>query len=145
PALRFPACFTPRVMRPIAPGALSASRSANPVVVEKPEFVVKPAPTPPRPAETLPVSGPHQMPSHLLLHPSFDITKPSTAIADGEVIYPAAHNRIDKLYHPIYRLRVEASEDIFEFAQQCGALLELGRIERPPFALQASYAAELKA
>jgi hypothetical protein len=45
------------------------ARAANPVVVEQPEFLVEPTPTPPRPAETLSVSGPHQMSSHLLLHP----------------------------------------------------------------------------
>src|SRR6516165_8398926 len=104
PALRFPVCFAPRVMRPIAPEALSASRAANPVVVEEPEFVIEPAPTPPLPAETLPLSGPHQVPSHLLLHPVFDIAKASTGIADGEVVYPAAHNRVDKLHHRIHRL-----------------------------------------
>jgi hypothetical protein len=49
------------------------------------------------------------------------------------------------LHYPAYGLRVEASEDVLELAQQCGALLELGRIVRPPFALQAPYAAKLKA
>jgi hypothetical protein len=78
-------------MRPIAPGALSASRSANPVIPEEPEFIVEPTPTPPLPAETLPVSGPHEMPPHLLLHPVFDKAKASTGVADGKIVHPAAH------------------------------------------------------
>jgi hypothetical protein len=85
------------------------------------------------------------MSPHLLLHPVFDETEASTGIADSEVIDPATQRRVDKLHHPIYRLRDEASEDILELTQQGGALLELRRIIRPPFALQAPYAAELKA
>ena len=85
------------------------------------------------------------MPPHHLLHPVLDVTKAPTGIANGKVVHPAAQNRVDKLNDPLDRLRVEASEDVLELAQQCGALLELGRIIRPPLALQAPYAAELEA
>jgi Reverse transcriptase (RNA-dependent DNA polymerase) len=84
------------------------------------------------------------MSSHLLLHPVFDIAEASTGVADGKVVHPTAHNRIDELDYPIYRLRDEASENVLEFTQQCGTLLKLGRIIRPPLALQASHAAEFK-
>jgi hypothetical protein len=57
PALGFPVCFAPRVMRPIVPGALSAL-SGEPG--NQPEFVIEPAPTPPLPAEAVSVSGAHE-------------------------------------------------------------------------------------
>ena len=57
PALGFPVCFAPRVMRPIMPGALSAL-SGEPG--NQPEFVIEPAPTPPLPAEAFSVSGAHE-------------------------------------------------------------------------------------
>src|SRR5215470_9250921 len=85
------------------------------------------------------------MSAHLLLHPAFDITEAATGVADGEVVHPAAQNRIDELHHPPHRLRVEAPEDVLELAQQCGALLELGRIVRSPLALKTPHASELKA
>src|SRR5438552_9442113 len=84
------------------------------------------------------------MSPHLPLQPVFDESETSTGVAYGKVVHPTAHNRIDELDYPIDRLRDEASEDVLELAQQCDALLELGWIIRPPLALQASHAAELK-
>jgi hypothetical protein len=84
------------------------------------------------------------MPPHLLLHPVFDKTKAATGIADGKVVYPAANDRVDELHDPTHGLGVEASENIFELAELCSALLELGRIVRPPLALQTTYATKLK-
>ena len=70
PALGFPACFTPRVMGPIVLDWLSAmARTDDPVVVEQPEVVVEPSPTPPFPAEALALPGTHQVPPNLLFHP----------------------------------------------------------------------------
>src|SRR5215813_12314887 len=84
------------------------------------------------------------MSPHLPLQPVFDVSEASTSVAYRKVVHPTADNRIDKLDYPIHRLRDEASEDVLEFAQQCGALLELGRIVRPPLVSQTSHAAELK-
>ena len=39
---------------------------ADPIIVEQPELVIEPAPTPPLPAETFSASGPHQLSSTLL-------------------------------------------------------------------------------
>jgi hypothetical protein len=103
---------------------------AHLVVVEQPEFVIEPAPTPPLPAETLSVTGPHQITPHLLLHPVCDKAKASTGGADGKVVHPATYNRVDELDDPTHRLGVEAPETVLELVQQCGALLELGRIIR---------------
>ena len=76
---------------------------------------------------------------HPLLYPVFDKPKAATGVADGKVVYPAAHHQVNELYHPTHRLGVEAPENIFDLAQQCGALLKLGRIIRPPpLALQAT-------
>jgi len=140
PALRSPACFAVRVLRPVMLGALSAWRG-GPVVVEQLEFVIEPAPTPPLPAETFSASGPHQLSSHLLLHPVFDEAKTPTGVTKGKVVHPAAQNRVDELHHPSYRLGVETSGHIFELAQQDGALRELGRIIRLPLALLGSVRA----
>src|SRR5262249_15630825 len=85
------------------------------------------------------------MSSHLLLHPVFDEAETSTGVAKGKVVHPAGQNRVDELHHPPYRLRMEATEPVFELAQQDGALRELGRIIRLPLALQAPYAPQLKA
>ena len=51
----------------------------------------------------------------------------------------------DELHHPSYGLGVEAPEDVLELAQQCGTLLELGRIVRSPLALKTPHSPELKA
>ena|SRR5271156_2020186 len=63
----------------------------------------------------------------------------------GEVVYPTAQNRIDELHHRSYGLGVETQEEVLEVAQQCGALLELGRIVRSPFTLKTPHPPELKA
>jgi hypothetical protein len=73
-----------------------------------------------------------------------DETEASSGITNSKVVDPTADDWIDKLHYPVYRLGNEASEDVFELAQQYSSLFELGRIVRPPFALQAAYAAELK-
>jgi len=98
----------------------------SPVVVKQPEFVIEPTPTPPLPAETLPVTGPHQMPPYLLLHPVFDKTKASTGVANGKVIHLAAHNRVDDLHHPGYRLGVKARKMSLSFRSNAVRCLSLG-------------------
>jgi hypothetical protein len=118
---------------------------ADPIIVERLKFVIEPAPTPPLPAETFSASGPHQLSSHLLLHPVFDKAEASTGVTNGKVVRPPRKIRLMSCTTRPYRLRVEASEHLFERSQQDSALLELGRIIRLPLALQAPYAPELKA
>jgi hypothetical protein len=73
--------------------------------------------TPPLPAEASAMSRPHQMASHLLLHPGPDVGKAPTRVPDPEVVYPAAQDRIDHGDHPPHRLRVGASEHLLELPQ----------------------------
>src|SRR5215831_13057452 len=84
------------------------------------------------------------MSPHLPLQPIFDVSEATAGVTYGKVVHPTPDNRVYELDYPIYRLRDEASEDVLEFAQQCSALLELGGIIRPPFALPRSPAAEFK-
>src|SRR5215467_1643959 len=79
------------------------------------------------------------MSPHLPLQPIFEVSEASAGVAYGKVVHPTADNRVDELDYPIHR-----PEDVLEFAQQCSALLELGGIIRPPFALPRSPAAEFK-
>src|ERR1039457_5311554 len=118
--------------------------ATNTVLVKQSQFIVQPAPTPPLPAEASQFAGTHQMSAHLLFHPVFDKAEASTGVTNGKVVHPAAQNRVDELYDPVYRPRNEASEDVFELAQQRGALLELGRIVWPPLPLQTAHTAEVK-
>src|SRR6516225_4157625 len=118
---------------------------ADPKVVEQPEIAMEPASTPPSPAEARTFLSTHEMSAYLLLQPVLDETEAASGIANSKVVHPAANDRIDQLDYSAYRLGIEASEDVFELAQQYRSLLELGRIIRPPFTLQAAYATELKA
>ena len=112
---------------------------ADPKVVEQPEIAMEPASTPPSPAEARTFLSTHEMSAYLLLQPVLDETEAASGIANSKVVHPAADDRIDQLDYSAYRLGIEASEDVFELAQQYRSLLELGRIIRPPpLALQAT-------
>jgi hypothetical protein len=118
---------------------------AHPKIVEQSKIAIEPASTPPLPAEARTFLSPHEMSAYLLLQPVLNETEAASGIANCKVVHPAADDRVDQLDCSPYRLRIEALEDVFELTQQYRALLELGRIVRPPFTLQAAYTAELKA
>ena len=65
-------------------------------------------------------------------------------MADRKVVHPTSQNRVDLMNHPIDRLGTRVSEDGLETSQQGGPLFHLGRIVRPPVALTAPNATELK-
>jgi len=67
PALRAPAHFTPRFMRPIRPERLPPARS---VLREESKRSVQPVLVPPLPAEASTLARPGQMVPYLLLYPS---------------------------------------------------------------------------
>jgi hypothetical protein len=73
----------------------------NAILVKQPQFIVKPAPTPPLPAEAPSFPGPHEMSPHLLLHPVFDKVEASTGVTNGKVVHPAAQRRVDELNYPL--------------------------------------------
>jgi hypothetical protein len=68
----------------------------DPVVVEQPEPLVQPLPTPPLPTKAPEFPGTHQVPPHLLFHPVFNKAETATRIANGKVADPAADNGGDK-------------------------------------------------
>jgi hypothetical protein len=85
------------------------------------------------------------MPSHLLVHPIFDKTKAPTGIPHRKVADPAPQDRVDQRDHAIDGLGLVPTEDLLQFPQQCRALLQPGRIPRPPDALSAPHPPEVKA
>ena len=94
PALRFPVCFTARVMWPMHAGWLSANGSNNSVLVKQSECVIQSLRTPPLPAESFAPSGTHQMPPHLLLHPELNVGKAPARVPYREVVNPTPKNRL---------------------------------------------------
>src|SRR5690242_4561582 len=97
------------------------------IVAVQSERAVDPFPTPPFPAHTLALSGPHQMPPDLLLYPAFDHGEAATRMTDPKVVHPASQDRIDLLDHLPHRLTDVSSEDLLEFGKQRGPLLQLRR------------------
>src|SRR6516165_10163971 len=88
PVRRFPAGFASRVMRPIGRRARSGGgHILYPVLLKEPELLIHPRLTPPLPAEASTMSRPHQMASHLLLHPGPDVGKAPTRVPDPEVVH----------------------------------------------------------
>ncbi len=61
-----------------------------------------------------------------------------------KVLHPTTQYRVDQLHHSIDRLRLVASEHVFEFPQQRRALLELGRVVRSPNTPKTANAAKLE-
>jgi len=57
------------------------------------------------------------MAPYLLLYPVFNETEALTGMSYGEVIHPATQYRIDQLYDPIHRLRLESPKHVLELAQ----------------------------
>src|SRR5262249_39348238 len=90
PALRFPVCFAPRVIR-LSRGARFQSwiRTTDPVCIEESEPTVQPGFTPLAPSETSLFPGAHQMSPHLLFDPVFHKREASAGMPDGKVIDPA--------------------------------------------------------
>ena len=78
-------------------------RPTHPVVVEQPQGVVQPPPTPPLPAEAFSVPCTHQMPPHLLFHPVFDKTKASVRVSHGNIAHPSPQERVDQCKHAVRR------------------------------------------
>jgi hypothetical protein len=103
PALRFPVCFMPGVMRPIMLGALSAQLHSNPIAVKQLQFLVYPLPTPPRPAEAASIPGPPHVTPNLLFYPVLNEAETLAGVSDGEVIRPTPQHRIDQFDQPVHR------------------------------------------
>ena len=68
------------------------------------------------------------MTPNLLFYPVFDIAEALAGVTDCKVLHPPAQDRVDQLHHPVSRLRLEASEHVFELAQERRSLLQLGRV-----------------
>src|ERR1051325_8918218 len=105
--------------------------------MEQTERVVQPFPTPPFPTHPLAFTGTHQVPPDLLFYPSFNHREASARIANLKVIHPTAQDRIDLLNHFAHRLADVAPEDLPEFCEQRGPLLQLWRIVGSPHSITA--------
>jgi hypothetical protein len=121
------------------------SRALHPVVLEQAQVRRQPLPPPPLPAEAPSFPCTHQMPSHLLFHPVFDVTKTPTRVTHRKVADPAPQDRVDQCDHAIDGLGLVPTEYLLQFPQQCRALLGSRRIPRPPDPSSAPYPPEVKA
>src|SRR5262249_32492285 len=116
-----------------------------PVVLEQAQVRVQPLPTPPLPAEAPPLPCTHQMPSHLLFHPIFDVIQAPPGVPHHKVTDPARQDRVDQRDHAINGLGLVPTEYLLQFPQQCCAFLESGRIPCPPDPASAPHPPEVKA
>ena len=73
-----------------------------------------------------------QMTPDLLFCPVLDEAEALARVPHGEVVDPPSENRIDQADHPFYRLRLMATEHLFEPSHERRPLFELGRVVRPP-------------
>src|SRR5215472_808464 len=117
---------------------------ANPVPIKQTEFVIEPLPTPPSPAEALPLPRPHHMPPNLLVYPVFDKREAPARMPHRKVVHPSPKNWIDQVDHPLHRLTGVPSEHIPEFCQQRRSLLQPRRIVGSPRSFKTQNAAKLK-
>jgi hypothetical protein len=60
----------------------------------------------------------HQMSPDLLFHPVLDIPKAAAGVSNPKVVHPSSQDRINQIYNPIYRLRVESTKHFLEFSEQ---------------------------
>src|SRR6266851_5574543 len=146
PVRRSPVGFVPRVMRPIALGALSGpDLISHLVVIEDPERGTDPRRTPPLPAKAPTAPRPHHMAPHLLLDPDLHESKAPCRVPHPEVVHPAPQDRVDHLDDLPYRLGAPAPEHLPELTQQRRPLLHGRRLLHPPPAPQRAKSAKGKA
>src|SRR5262249_39929643 len=119
--------------------------AVHPVVVKQAQALIQPLLTPPLPPEAPPLPCTHQMPSDLLFHPIFDKTKAPTGVSHRTVTDPAPQDRVDQRDPPFDGLGLVPPEYLLQLPYQCRALLQSGRIPRPPDAASAPSPPEGKA
>ena len=127
PALRAPAQFMSRVMRPIdwsdCRDGLSITDS---VPRKKSKRAVQPLPAPPLPAEAPMLARPGQMTPNLLFYPVSDIGETPARMPDGKVFHPTTQDRINLLDHSAHRLRARGPENLPELVEQGRPFLAFG-------------------
>ncbi len=117
---------------------------ADPVLREQSEPLIKPPPTPPRPAKSPASALVHQVSPYLLLDPIPDVTEASARHPYAKVVHPSTQDRVDQAHDPLDRLRTITPEYFLESAQEFGTCLHRRHISDPPLAPPRLHSAELK-
>src|SRR5215469_14349459 len=114
-------------------------------MVEQPEHLIEPFPTPSFPAESLAFLCSHHVPPDFLFHPILDKRKTPTGVPYRKVVHPSPQDRVDQFDHLSYRLAIVPPEDFPKFRQYCRPLFQLRRIQWSPRSFQAANEAKFEA
>ena len=99
-------------------------------MVEQPEHLVEPLPTPSFPAESLAFLCSHHVPPDFLFYPVLDKRKTPTGVPYRKVVHPAPQDRVDPFDHLTYRVALVPPEDLPELRQYRRSLFQLRRVLR---------------
>jgi hypothetical protein len=115
PALRAPAQFMSRVMRPIDWSDCRDGLSITDSVPRKEsKRALQPFPAPPLPAEAPMLARPGQMTPNLLFYPVSDIGETPARMSDGKIFHPTTQDRINLFDHSAHRLRTRGPKNLPE-------------------------------
>src|ERR1700674_4568478 len=117
----------------------------NAVLREEAERPIQPRFTPPLPAETVTLAGPHQMVPNLLFDPVADVREAPARVADRKVLHPATQNRVDLRNHLADWPGPMAAENLLERAQQRRPLFHPRGAKRHPSVSPTANPTEVKA
>src|SRR5216684_1166936 len=99
-------------------GVVGRRSVSNSVLREESERPVQPCFTPPLPAETVTLAGPHQMVPNLLFDPGSNVREAPARMAHRKVLHPATQNRVDLRNHLADWPGPMAAENRLERAQE---------------------------
>src|SRR2546426_6849395 len=133
-------------MRPFGwEGAVGPRSMGNAVLREEAELPIQPCFSPPLPAETVTLAGPHQMVPNLLLDPVSNVREAPARMADRKVLHPATQNRVDLRNHLAEGPGPMVSENRLERAQQRRPLFHPRGAKRHPSVSPTANPTEVKA